>query len=192
MNQITKTMTIGEVVEQHPEVVETLQSFGVHCVGCGVSYWETLEEGLMGHGMTAEEIENVVVKLNEVKGEGGTPNVTIGPKKNQDSGASLTLTDKAAQKLKVLLSEQTGATGLRIQVVPGGCSGYQYAFDFEEKSTPEDHVIEQKGIHVFIDPESMSMLQGVTVDYLDGLHGSGFKISNPNASHSCGCGKSFG
>lgn len=190
VDQITRTMTIGEVVEQHPEIVDTLQSFGVHCIGCGVSYWETLEEGLMGHGMSAEEIETVVTKLNEVKSTGGTPNVTLGTK--NDHEATLTLTDKAAQKLKVLMSEQAGVTGLRIQVVPGGCSGYQYAFDFEEKAAPEDHVIEQNGVKVFIDPESMSMLAGVTVDYLDGLHGSGFKISNPNASHNCGCGKSFG
>ncbi len=186
---ITKDMTIGEVVEQHPEVVDTLLGFGVHCVGCGVSVFETLEEGLMGHGMGEKEITEVVMKLNDVASKSSVKREHVHG--GQNSNGSIILTDKAAAKLKALLHEEK-ATGLRIQVVPGGCSGYQYALDFVEKSQPEDNVIEQKGITVYINPESMQMLSGATVDYLDGLHGSGFKISNPNAGHSCGCGKSFG
>ncbi|MBI4441568.1 iron-sulfur cluster insertion protein ErpA [Candidatus Woesearchaeota archaeon] len=135
--------------------------------------------------MSSEEVDAVIEKLNAVKAE--KPNVHFG--KSHD--ATLVLTDKAAEKLKQLISEQ-GAVGLRIQVVPGGCSGYQYAFDFEEKPQQDDVIVKQKDITVFVDPESMSMLAGATVDFLDGLHGTGFKITNPNASHSCGCGKSFG
>jgi iron-sulfur cluster assembly accessory protein len=76
-------------------------------------------------------------------------------------------------------------------VLGGGCSGFQYAMDFEKEPRPDDLTIEQDGIKVFVDPMSNMYLQGVTVDYVTGLQGAGFKFNNPNAKSTCGCGSSF-
>jgi iron-sulfur cluster assembly protein len=81
--------------------------------------------------------------------------------------------------------------GLRVFVAGGGCSGMQYGMALEAEARPYDHVIETNGIKVFIDPTSMMYLVGATIDYEDSLMGGGFKIDNPNAVSSCGCGHSF-
>lgn len=178
--KITRTMTIGEVTHQYPSIVETLMAHGVHCVGCGASYDETIEQGLSAHGMSDADIDNVVKELNEA--------IPL------ESGSSdkLIITEKAAEKLKeILKSKNKVGSGLRIQVIAGGCSGHQYAFDFEDKAQEGDNVIEISGVKFYVDAESIQLLRGAKVDYVDSLQGAGFKISNPNAEHTCGCGQSF-
>ncbi|WP_432698488.1 HesB/IscA family protein [Marinobacterium sp. YM272] len=81
--------------------------------------------------------------------------------------------------------------GLRIKVEGGGCSGLQYGMKLEESAADDDQVVEMGGLRILVDPASQPMLENVTVDFLDGLEGSGFKFENPNATNSCGCGKSF-
>lgn len=81
--------------------------------------------------------------------------------------------------------------GLRIQVEGGGCSGFKYAMRLEEASGDGDQCVDCGGVTVLIDEASAAMLQGVTVDFVEGMEGSGFKFENPNATNSCGCGKSF-
>jgi iron-sulfur cluster assembly accessory protein len=81
--------------------------------------------------------------------------------------------------------------GLRVAVMGGGCSGFQYALDFERESRPTDTVLEFDGLKVYVDPVSARYLQGTTIDYVLGMQGAGFKFSNPNAVGSCGCGSSF-
>ncbi|MEA3274157.1 MAG: iron-sulfur cluster assembly accessory protein [Pseudomonadota bacterium] len=81
--------------------------------------------------------------------------------------------------------------GLRISVTGGGCSGMQYGMALEPAAKSNDVVVEVDDIKVFVDPLSAGLLAGVTVDFLDGMEGSGFKFENPNATNSCGCGKSF-
>jgi iron-sulfur cluster assembly accessory protein len=102
------------------------------------------------------------------------------------------LTDKAAEMVKVAM-EREGAQGfgLRVGVVGGGCSGLQYNLAFEETAGADDAVFEQSGVTIFIDPTSRPHLQGMTLDYVTGLHGAGFKFLNPNATRTCGCGTSF-
>jgi iron-sulfur cluster assembly accessory protein len=102
------------------------------------------------------------------------------------------LTDQAASMLKVAM-EREGAQGhgVRVGVVGGGCSGFQYHLAFEATPSAEDAVFEQAGVRIFVDPESQPHLQGVTLDYVTGLHAAGFKFINPNASRTCGCGSSF-
>ena len=102
------------------------------------------------------------------------------------------LTDQAAAMLKVAM-EREGAQGygVRVGVVGGGCSGFQYHLAFEATPSAEDAVFEQAGVRIFVDPESQPHLQGVTLDYVTGLHAAGFKFLNPNASRTCGCGSSF-
>jgi iron-sulfur cluster assembly accessory protein len=104
----------------------------------------------------------------------------------------VTLTPKALEMVKDAMSrENLAGYGIRVGVVGGGCSGFQYSMDFENTERDGDAVIEQDGIRLFVDPMSSMYLQGVTVDYIVGLQGAGFKFTNPNAKNTCGCGQSF-
>lgn len=81
--------------------------------------------------------------------------------------------------------------GLRVSVQPGGCSGFKYGLLIEEKAADDDLIVEQEGFKVFVDPFSAQYLNGVTIDYVSSMQGSGFTFSNPNATGGCGCGSSF-
>ena len=189
IQKITKDTTIGDIVDKYPQVVDTLTDLGVHCVGCHVSPFESLEMGFKGHGMSDQQVNEAVIKLNEVIEKN-----TVKQEQKEEvdlSNATLTVTDKAAEKIKTLI-EQEKKQALRISVKPGGCSGFEYGMELDDKSTGNDIIIEQKGIKIFVDKESMQKLNGVDVDYVDGLQGAGFKISNPQAKSTCGCGSSFG
>ncbi len=182
-HKITKDMLIGDLVSLYPDAVEPLLEEGVHCIGCGASNFETIEQGLLGHGATEQDVARVIEKLNKAVEENG---------KNSLNPDSVTITDSAAEKVGELLKKQKKPSeGLRISVVPGGCSGFQYGFEFAERKDKEDNVIEVKGVKFFIDQNSLDMMKGAKIEYVESLQGSGFKISNPNAHGSCGCGKSF-
>ena len=103
----------------------------------------------------------------------------------------VTLTPDAIAKVKAFLSEQKEEAGLRIAVLGGGCSGFQYQMTLEKEAKEDDKVIDMEGLKVFIDSRSMLYLNGTEVDYIDGENGSGFKFDNPNAKDACGCGESF-
>jgi iron-sulfur cluster assembly protein len=81
--------------------------------------------------------------------------------------------------------------GLRVSVQPGGCSGFKYGLLIEEQAMDDDFVLEQDGIKIFVDPFSAQYLNGVTIDYVTSMQGSGFTFKNPNATGGCGCGSSF-
>jgi iron-sulfur cluster assembly accessory protein len=102
------------------------------------------------------------------------------------------LTDKAVEMVKdAMQREGLASYGVRIGVMGGGCSGFQYSMDFENAPKDGDITVEQDGLKLFVDPMSSMYLQGVTVDYVVGLQGAGFKFVNPNAKSTCGCGSSF-
>lgn len=102
------------------------------------------------------------------------------------------LTESAVTKVKSLMTaEDKSGYGLRVAVQGGGCSGFQYGLTFEKDEKPNDTVLEFGGLRVFVDAMSQLYLQGCTVDYVESLAGSGFKIENPNSKGSCGCGHSF-
>lgn len=104
----------------------------------------------------------------------------------------LTLTENAIQAVdRFIKSSDTPDAGLRISVQGGGCSGFQYGLNLEQNAGASDTVIEFGPVKVYVDEASAPYLQGVSVDFLDGLEGSGFKFENPNATKSCGCGNSF-
>ena len=110
----------------------------------------------------------------------------------EETGSPVALTAKAVEMVKDAMSrEGLAGYGIRIGVVGGGCSGFQYSMDFENEPKDGDMSFEQDGIKLFIDPMSSMYLQGVTVDYVQGLQGAGFKFVNPNARNTCGCGQSF-
>src|SRR6266498_2650634 len=102
------------------------------------------------------------------------------------------LTAKAVEMVKdAMQREGLEGYGIRIGVMGGGCAGFQYSMDFEKDAKETDLAFQQDGITVYLDPMSSMYLQGVTVDYVVGLQGAGFKFSNPNAKTTCGCGSSF-
>ncbi len=107
-------------------------------------------------------------------------------------GATLLLTENAVRKIKDFSERLPEAKGkyLRIYVQGGGCSGYSYGFKFDDKA-PEDQVFEKDEAQVIIDLQSLLLINGSTVDYVDGLTGAGFSVQNPKATGSCGCGSSF-
>ena len=104
----------------------------------------------------------------------------------------ITVTKAAISHLRTLVAEEPSYSdkALRISVEEGGCAGRQYEMQFDYPRE-DDHRIENDGVSVVIDPKSAEFLQGAVVDFTDGLTGSGFKIDNPNAARSCGCGSSF-
>lgn len=105
---------------------------------------------------------------------------------------TVTLTDAAAVTVRNLLVQKNVPDyGLRVFVAGGGCSGMQYGMALEAEARDYDHVIERAGVKIFIDPTSMMYLDGASIDYVDSIMGGGFKIENPNAVTSCGCGTSF-
>ncbi len=106
---------------------------------------------------------------------------------------SITLTEKAATKVKSLMSEQSSpaTAGLRVKVVGGGCSGLSYQLGLEPASTPADKVFESQGIKIFLDPKSALFVSGTEIDWQESMMGAGFAFRNPLAKGSCGCGSSF-
>ncbi len=104
----------------------------------------------------------------------------------------IVLTGKAVEMVKdAIVREGLEGHGIRVAVVGGGCSGFQYAMDFEKEPKQDDFTLEQDGVKLFVDPMSHMYLQGVTIDYVVGVQGAGFKFDNPNAKSTCGCGSSF-
>ena len=104
----------------------------------------------------------------------------------------VSLTDAAASKLRDLTKDETSpAIGLRVYVYSGGCSGYKYGMMLEDQPTPDDNVLEASGVRVYVDTNSVKLLSGSQIDYVDTLMGAGFTVNNPNAVTGCGCGSSF-
>lgn len=104
----------------------------------------------------------------------------------------ITLTDPAIAKVRELMAGEGQAAVLRVGVRPGGCSGFSYEMYFDDAVDElADMVSDFDGVKVAVDRQSLSFLDGATVDYADGLQGAGFKINNPNTTRSCGCGQSF-
>jgi len=106
---------------------------------------------------------------------------------------NLTLTDNAASEVQKFIEAENVGTdgGLRVRVVPGGCSGFQYAMNVEEAPQGTDEVVESAGLRVFVDMFSAQYLENVQIDYVNSVMGSGFTFNNPNATGGCGCGSSF-
>lgn len=108
----------------------------------------------------------------------------------QDSG-SVTVSARAAQRIAEIVAAEPSARLLRVSVEGGGCSGFQYRFDLVEAREPADLVIERDGATVLIDEVSLPYLAGSEIDFVDDLMGTSFRVHNPNATASCGCGTSF-
>ncbi|MBD2494056.1 Fe-S cluster assembly protein HesB [Nostoc sp. MBR 210] len=108
---------------------------------------------------------------------------------------TVTLTEKAEFRLRAFLrgsgSDENSTKGIRISVKDGGCSGYEYGMDVTSQPQPDDLVIQQGSVLVYVDAKSAPLLEGIVIDFVEGVVESGFKFTNPNATSTCGCGKSF-
>jgi iron-sulfur cluster assembly protein len=116
------------------------------------------------------------------------------PQQAPASGFNLTLTDRAAEEVQKFIAQEqvpVDVAGLRVSVLPGGCSGFKYSLNIEERPLDDDMVVALNGVRVFVDGFSAQYLSGVTVDYVSSMQGSGFTFNNPNATGGCGCGSSF-
>jgi len=107
------------------------------------------------------------------------------------AASNVTVTERAAQRIGEILRLEPAGTMLRVSVEGGGCSGFQYKFDTERAKSDDDTVIERNGATVLIDPISLNYMAGSQIDFVDDLIGSAFKVHNPKATASCGCGTSF-
>ncbi len=181
---ITRQMTIEEILGMFPykaqKLSQEITNAGLHCVGCHAATWETMESGMLGHGKTNEQIDQLVHRLNALLEEETDTN-------------SITITPRGASKfLEILTKEDKQGWGMRFSEEMAGCDGFEYVLDFSEKAEKDDDIFTSNGIEIHIKKTMVPRLLGSEIDYIDSLRGSGFKISNPNVRSSCGCGSSHG
>lgn len=180
--KITAEMTIAEILDLFPgksqKLAQTMTNAGLHCSSCSAKTWETLEAGVLGHGMTRQKLEDLVKDLNAILEEESDEN-------------TITLTPRAAKKfLEFAKEEGFQKCGLRFGDMAGGCGGFQYILDFVENPDEDDAIFLSEGIEIYVKKGVVPRLIGSIIDYVDGIHSSGFKISNPNVKSGCGCGAS--
>ncbi|NGX58263.1 MAG: Iron-sulfur cluster insertion protein ErpA [Chlamydiae bacterium] len=182
--KIHRQLTIESILSMFPYKAQRLSqeitNAGLHCVGCSAATWETLEQGMYSHGKSDQEIDYLVGCLNALLEE-------------KVDRSTITITPRAAKKyLSVLDQEGKQGWGIRFDERMSGCNGFEYVLDYSEKVQDDDDVITSQGIEIHIKRSMWERLLGSEIDYIDGLQGSGFKISNPNVKSSCGCGSSHG
>ncbi len=180
--KISRDMTIESILTLFPHKAQRISheitSAGLHCVGCHAATWETLEAGMLGHGMSEESIDRLVDKLNAILEEKSNPN-------------TISLTPRAAKKYKEILEEDgKQGWGLRFDEKMAGCSGFEYILDYSEKASEDDEIFVSHGIEIHVSKKTVAKKLGTEIDYVEGLNGSGFKVSNPNQKSACGCGNS--
>ncbi len=175
--QITKEMTIGEVVNIHPEAATIMLKYGLHCVGCAVNPFESIENGCLGHGMDSETINNLVADLNKK---------AVDKKENENK---INLTDFAREKfLQFMKEERKDDYGIRVGVVINNEGTIEYSLDFADHPAPSEERIEGNGIKFFVERDVLSVVNGVEIDYINDERGSGFKIEKTSGSGGCGSG----
>lgn len=188
---ITKDMTIGEIFTRFPQkaqhLAHVLTKANLNCVGCCSSQGETLEAGVFKHGYDEDILEKILGQLNEVL-KLKVDDSECSSKEACDG--TVEITELAAQKIFEYADlEEKSNWYLRFDEVAAGCSGYEYVLEFCNSIDENDKVIESKNVKIAINRNSLKRLNGSIIDFVEGLH-CGFKIINPNAKSSCGCGDS--
>ena len=180
--RIVRDMTIDSIFSIYPDkgqrLAQEMTNAGLHCASCQAATWETLEVGMLGHGFDEEAIDSLIARLNDIIDEEVDP-------------STITLTKRAAERFKAILKQDgKEGWGLRFGDKPGGCGGFEYVLDFSEKSLEDDTIFASHGVNIYIKTKGLPRLLGCEIDYLEGLMGSGFKVTNPNVKGSCSCGNS--
>lgn len=179
---INRQMTIEEILGMFPnkaqKLAQEITNAGLHCIGCHAAVWETLEAGMMTHGKNEDQIDELTRRLNALLAE-----------KVDDQ--TISITPKGAAKfLEILAEEGKHGWGMRFSEELAGCNGFEYVLDYSEKADEHDEIFESNGIEIHVKKAMVPRLLGSEIDYVEGLRGAGFKISNPNVRSSCGCGTS--
>ncbi len=182
--RVHRQMTIEEILSLFPHKAQRLAheitSAGLHCVGCHAATWETLEAGMMGHGMDNTAIERLVGRLNALLDE-------------KVDASTITMTSRAVEKYREILKEEGKDNWcIRLDERMAGCNGFEYTLDYSEKALLTDTTFESNGMQIHVKADMVGRMIGSEIDYIDSLNASGFKISNPNVRSSCGCGTSHG
>jgi iron-sulfur cluster assembly accessory protein len=160
-------MIIGDVVMAFPQAVSIMLRYGLHCVGCHASEFDTLEDGARGHGMSDEEIVGMISEIN----------IAIN-KRIED----IEMTDLAVAKVKELRSQEAGKEDWPLRIVVNVQNGvFVYDMDFAQQKQ-EDVILVCQDLKVAVDQNSFPLLKGSTIDYIETLSASGFRIKNPNTT----------
>lgn len=181
---INRHMTIEEILGMFPfkaqKLSQEITNAGLHCVGCHAATWETLEVGMKTHGKTDAQIDHLVDRLNALLNE-------------KIDATTISITPRGAEKFMEFAAEDSKqGYAIRFGEEMAGCSGFEYTLDFSEKAEADDEVYVSNGLEIHVKKALLPRLLGCEIDYVDGIRGSGFKITNPNAQSSCGCGSSHG
>ena len=179
---VSREMTIEDILNMFPNKAQRLSqeitNAGLHCIGCHAAVWETLEAGMMKHGKSDTQIDELVKRLNELLNE-------------PVNEGTIALTERGAAKfLEILTDEDKQGWGLRFSEELAGCNGYEFVLDFSEKADGDDEIFCSQNVEIHVKKAMVPRLLGSEIDYVEGLRGAGFKISNPNVRSACGCGSS--
>ena len=179
---ISRAMTISQVLELHPKAADIMQQFGLHCFGCSINVLETLEQGILGHGMPQSTLDELLNALNS--------DLTQFHKDLKEKGISLS--EKAALKIvEIAQMEGRKQYGIRVKIMKGGgcCKSATYSMDFENAAEKGDKILGfHHGVTLFLGKDCFEKMRGSTIDYIVSYEAEGFKIENPNVEKDgCGC-----
>ncbi|MCX8166958.1 MAG: iron-sulfur cluster assembly accessory protein [Candidatus Micrarchaeota archaeon] len=172
---ITKDMTMGEIVNRYPEVVPKLMDYGIHCIGCHVSPYETLEQGLAVHGFDEKTTNKIFNEINRIVEK----NIEKKKKLKIKIDKGIELTEVAASKIKQVLEEKKSENVfLRLRVYTGPT--YSYWMGLDNQKTEFDLELESRGIKIVVDKQDYQFLDGTKIDFVTEKNIQGFKFFNPN------------
>lgn len=187
--QITRKTLISDILVEHEDksdlLAEILLDFGIHCFACGAAVYENLEQGVLGHGYSEEDLQKLLKDLNRAVGEEVPEeiNKTTSSMKNFD----IKFSHAALERIKQAMDQSNRESPiLRISALSDGCCGLKYHMEFVDSPGKSDVSFKKENIDVCVDKESMEDLSGAEVDYVEKENDSGFKFNNPNEG-SCGC-----
>lgn len=180
---VTRDMIIGDIVAMFPDAAEILLSYGIHCVGCYANAFETLEQGLLGHGYTEDQLQELINELNEYAQEYFSGE-TASPLPKEAEELEMTLTDAAQQQiLKVAEAEEKKGMPLRIELIKSA-EGFTYRMNFvteeEVRQIDKTFTFAEGQVTIILDKRDHRSLNGLEIDFVKEEDRAGFKMNNPN------------
>ncbi len=168
MPRVTGDMLVSDIVKRYPETMEVMTSYGLHCVGCHVSQFESLEDGCKGHGMSEAICKELIEAINKAITEADA------------QGNVINLTNKAARKVKELMEKQGSPNAaIRVEVITGA-TGPTYSLGFDsDPAKSEDTAVTDKGVRLYYKSSDEKVVKGTKIEYVETPGGSGFRIAPP-------------
>jgi hybrid cluster-associated redox disulfide protein len=165
--KFTKDSKIGDVIQKYPQSIDVFMNYGLHCIGCSLAGWETIEQGAQVHGFNNKIINQLLKELNQYISN-QLPDL-------DNDTSPIKVTSRAAKQVLNLMKKSKGAKYLRITLVQLPF-GHKYGFKFEKKKSKSDIIIEKYNTHFVISNKDFKVIKGSTLDYLSFIPGNGFKI----------------